>query len=88
VFLSHRRACAVIDPRGSHVLDRDRGLVHRVGEVFSDNPGDEQRFYVLAQRKIHNAAQESGLVRRAERNTTETLKGTLGELGYTDVTVV
>jgi uncharacterized protein DUF4230 len=81
-------APAVIDPRTSHVIDRDRGLVNRVGDLFSDNPGGDQRFYVLAQRKLHDAAEESTLLRRAERNTTEMLQGMLGKLGYSNVTVV
>ena len=82
-----RLARPVIDPRSSRVLDHDRGLVNRVSEVFSDNTGDEQRFAALAQQKLHHAAEQSPLLRRAERNTTEMLRGMLGKLGYTDVTV-
>ena len=79
---------AVIDPKHSRVVGRERGLLDRVGGIFSDNPTGEQRFYVLAQDKIGKAAEHSDLVRRAERNTTKMLQGFLGRLGYTDVNVV
>ena len=34
---------ARLDPSRSRVYDRDRGITNRVEDVFSDNPGDEQR---------------------------------------------
>lgn len=79
---------AVIDPRTSRVVGRERGLLDRVGGIFSDNPTSEQRFYVLAQDKLGTAAKHSRLVQRAEGNTTKMLQGFLGRLGYTDVNVV
>jgi Protein of unknown function (DUF4230) len=79
---------AVIDPKTSRIVGRDRGIVNRVGGIFSDNPTGEQRFYVLAQDKLGKAAKHSHLVQRAERNTTKMLQGFLGRLGYTDVNVV
>lgn len=79
---------AVIDPGTSRVVGRDRGLLNRIGGMFSDNPTSEQRYYVLAQDKLANAATKSALVGRAERNTTEMLQGFLGKLGYADVEVV
>jgi hypothetical protein len=33
---------ARLDPARTKVYDRDRGLLDRVGDVFSDNPADEQ----------------------------------------------
>jgi hypothetical protein len=83
-----RLGTAVIDPRTSRVVGRERGLLNRVGGVFSDNPTGEQKLYVLAQDKIGKAAQQSHLGERAERNTTKMLEGFLGRLGYTDVRVV
>jgi hypothetical protein len=79
---------AVIDPKTSRVVGRERGILNRVGGIFSDNPTSEQRFYVLAQDKLGKAAQQSRLVERAERNTTKMLQGFLGRLGYSDVKVV
>jgi hypothetical protein len=79
---------AVIDPKTSRVVGRERGLLDRVGGIFSDNPTSEQRFYVLAQDKLGKAARHSRLVQRAERNTTKMLQGFLGRLGYTDVNIV
>jgi hypothetical protein len=83
-----RLGTAVIDPKTSRVVGRERGILDRVGGVFSDNPTGEQRFYVLAQDKLGKAAKHSHLVQRAERNTTKMLQGFLGKLGYTDVNVV
>jgi hypothetical protein len=82
-----RLTTPVIDPKTSHVASRSRGLLNRIGGVFSDNPTGEQRFYVLAQKKLAAAAKESPLVSRAETNTTKMLQGFLGKLGFTTVTV-
>ena len=79
---------AVIDPRTSRVIGRDRGIVNRIAGVFDDTPTGDQRYAVLAQAKIDKAATHSNLVARAERNTTKMLQGLLGGLGYTNVTVV
>jgi Protein of unknown function (DUF4230) len=79
---------AVIDERESRVVSRNRGLVNRVADAFSDNPHTERGVVLEAQQKIHRAAEHSSLVRRAERNTTAMLQGLLGKLGYTDVRVV
>ncbi len=78
---------AVIDLHASRVATHDRGLLNRVGAVFSDNPNGEQRFYELAQKKLGAAAKSSELVQRAETNTTRMLQGLLGKVGLTDVQV-
>ena len=78
----------MIDPKSSRVVGRDRGILNRVGGVFSDSPTGEQKFYVLAQDKLGKAAKHSHLLQRAERNTTKMLQGFLGKLGYTDINVV
>ena len=77
----------VIDMDASRVASHDRGLLNRVGSVFSDNPNREQRFYKLAQQKLAAAAKHGELVQRAEANTTEMLQGLLGKVGFTDVQV-
>jgi Protein of unknown function (DUF4230) len=77
----------VLDIAASHVVDRDRGLLDRLGSVFSDSPTGEQTLYVAAEPKLRAAANESALVARAGENTTEMLTRFLGALGYDEVTV-
>jgi hypothetical protein len=79
---------AVLDTKASHVASRDRGILNRIGGVFSDSPTSERELYITAQHKIANAAKESTLIARAEKNTTAMLQTFLGRLGYTDVQVV
>jgi len=79
---------AEVDPHTSRVVARDRGLVNRVAGFFSDNPTSERRVTLLAEQKLGQAARESNLVARAERNTTKMLSGFLGKLGYENVRVV
>ena len=72
----------------SRVASQDRGLLNRVGTLFSNNPNGEQRFYELAQKKLAAAARSSGdLVQRAEINTSQMFRGLLGKVGFTDVQV-
>jgi len=79
---------ADIDEHESRVIGHNRGIVNRVADVFSDNPHTERSLVIAAQQKMHRAAEHSGLVARAERNTTKMLQDFLGKLGYTDVRVV
>lgn len=74
-----------VDPQESYVASRDRGVLNRLGGVFSDNPTSERELYLAAERKIAEAAKVAGLQKRAEDNTRSMLTGLLGTLGYTDV---
>ena len=76
-----------IDPDRSRVLDRDRGLLDRVGDVFSDNPVDDSELYALAESELRAAASETDLVEMAEENTEELVQDLLAEAGYSDVEV-
>ncbi len=58
-----------IDPEESHVLDRDRGLVERIGDALGDDPVDDSELYALAEDRLAAAAAESDLRERAETNT-------------------
>ena len=60
---------AELDQERSRVYDRDRGALDRIGEAFSDDGGaDQQELYVLAERKLAEAAaSDPGLLRTAER---------------------
>ncbi len=78
---------ARVDPARSHVVSRDRGLLDRLGSVFSDSPTGERQFYLLAEQKLQAAAQEGDIVRRAEDNTRAMLDSMLRSLGFTEVTV-
>lgn len=77
-----------VDPGRSRVYDRDRGLLDRVGDVFADNPADEQPLYRLAERKLRAAAAGDRALRAtAERNTRAMLEGLLRGLGFERITV-
>jgi len=76
-----------LNPDRSYAVSKQRGLFDRITDLFSDNPNDEQAVQKLAARHIGDAAKESGLTARAEENTISMLKGLLGSLGFTDVTV-
>jgi Protein of unknown function (DUF4230) len=76
-----------LDLARSRVYDRDRGLLNRIGDVFSDG-GDQQELYVAAEAKLLAAAGGgSGIRRRAEANTRAMLRSLLRSLGFTSVTV-
>ncbi|MFF3884157.1 DUF4230 domain-containing protein [Streptomyces sp. NPDC001914] len=77
-----------LDPDHSYAVSKQRGLLDRLGDVFSDNPNDERAVQRLAARHIGDAAKDSRLTARAEENTTGMLEGLLRSLGFTDVTVV
>ncbi|MFE5486321.1 DUF4230 domain-containing protein [Streptomyces sp. NPDC056527] len=76
-----------VDPKRSYTVSKQRGLVDRLGDLFSDNPADERAVHVLAADRIGDAAKESDLTLRAEKNTTSMLQGLLRALGFERVTV-
>ncbi|MBM9623642.1 DUF4230 domain-containing protein [Streptomyces zhihengii] len=89
VRLPHARlGSAALDPDRSYAVSKERGLLDRLGDLFSDNPADERAVHRLAADHIDKAARESGLTARAEKNTTAMLEGLLGSLGFRSVTVV
>lgn len=76
-----------VDPGQSRVVSRDRGLLDRLGSVFSDTPTGEHDLYVAAEQKMQTAAAASDLRSRAEQNTRTMLERMLHSLGFTNVTV-
>jgi len=76
-----------LDVDNSQVLSRDRGLVNRVGGVFTSDPTDDQRLYQLSDQALRDAATKTDLIERAKTNTTGMLTGMLRGLGYRSVTV-
>ncbi|MGY1697337.1 MULTISPECIES: DUF4230 domain-containing protein [unclassified Geodermatophilus] len=76
-----------IDPEESRVLDRDRGLVERIGDALGDDPVDDSELYALAEDRLTAAAAESDLRERAETNTREMLTGLARSFGVDEVEV-
>jgi len=79
---------ARLDPARSRVYDRDRGLLDRVADAVGDDPVDDQGLYVLAERKLREAAAaDPNLRATAERNTRAMLVGLLRGLGFTRIDI-
>ncbi|MFV0127111.1 DUF4230 domain-containing protein [Streptomyces sp. HMX112] len=76
-----------LDPDRSYAVSKQRGLLDRLGDLFSDNPNSERAVQQLAVRHIAEAAEESRLTVRAEENTTRMLQGLLRSLGFEKVSV-
>ena len=76
-----------LDPDRSYAVSKQRGLLDRLGDLFSDNPNSEQAVQKLAVRHIGDAAKDSELTKRAETNTTGMLDGLLRSLGFKEVRV-
>ena len=82
-----RLAEARIDPEETRVLDRDRGLVERIGDAVGDDAVDDSALYALAEERLTAAAAESDLRERAETNTRTLLTGLARSLGVDEVEV-
>lgn len=79
---------ARVDFGQSQVASRQRGLLDRLGSVFSDSPSNDRKLYVLTQQKMEAAAAHDGeLTARPEVNTRHMLETMLHSLGYANVTV-
>lgn len=83
-----RLADPVLDHGASSVLDRDRGIVDRVGGVFSDEPTSDAKLYREAVRRLAEAAADSELRATGEAKAAETVEALLRDAGVTDVRVV
>ena len=77
-----------IDPKQSGVVSRERGLLDRIGSLFSDSPTSDRPYFVAAEQKLAAAALGSDLRVRAESSTRTMLENLVRSLGYTSVTVV
>nr|WSW70643.1 DUF4230 domain-containing protein [Streptomyces sp. NBC_00995] len=76
-----------LDADHSYAVSKQRGLLDRLGDVFSDNPNSEHAVQKVAVSHIGDAAKDSGLTARAEANTTAMLEGLLHSLGFKDVRI-
>jgi Protein of unknown function (DUF4230) len=78
---------AQVDLDKSYVIDKQRGVLNRVGGLFTDGP-EEKDVYTLAQRKLQEgAAADARLLEKARTNTRQMLESLLGSLGFTSVNV-
>ncbi len=86
--LPHARlADTALDVKRSYVYSQQRGFFDRLGDFFSDNPGNQQQLEVLATEKIQTAAKDTELTATAETNTRTMFQGLLTSLGFTSVTI-
>ena len=76
-----------IDREESRVLDRDRGLVERIGDAVTEDPVDDSALYALAEDRLATAAARSDLRERAETNTRTMLTGLARSLGVDEVEI-
>jgi hypothetical protein len=76
-----------LDTNRSYVFAQERGLYNRVGDLVGNDPNKQQQLYQLAEQKIAEAANESELRARAEKNTRTMLESLLHQLGYERVTI-
>ncbi len=77
-----------IDLDNSGVMNRDRGVLDRIGGLFNDNPTAEIELIKEAEDKIAAAAVETELLDRAQENTTAMLTGLIEALGVENVRVI
>ena len=78
---------ATVDPDISRVLDRDRGVLDRIGGMFEEDPSSAGEFYVLAEQRLEGAAADSDLLARGEQNTRGMLTALATSMGFEQVTV-
>ena len=76
-----------LDLDNSQILSRERGLLNRVGGMFTSDPTDDQSLYQLGDQALSDATAKTGLIDRTKTNTTGMLTGMLHGLGYQNVTV-
>jgi hypothetical protein len=76
-----------LDHQHSYVFAEERGIVDRVGAFFDQSPNDQAELYRVAEKKIGDAAVQSGLGGRAETNARTMLLDMLRTLGYQQATV-
>ncbi|GAA3835689.1 DUF4230 domain-containing protein [Sphaerisporangium flaviroseum] len=76
-----------LDNKRSYVYAQERGILDRVQGALSNSPQNQQELYVLAEKKIAEAAQASDLRNRADQNTKIMLDGMMKSLGFKKVTV-
>ncbi len=88
IALSHAQLSSPsMDVRHSYIFAQQQGLFDRIGQFLTGNPPDQQQLYLVAQHKIQVAAQQAGLIPRAETNTRTMLTALLVSLGFKHVSL-
>lgn len=83
-----RLADPVVDHEASGVLDRDRGVLDRVGGVFGDEPTSDKDLYLEAERRLAAAAADSDLLETGQANAADTVEQLLRDAGVERIRVV
>jgi hypothetical protein len=78
----------VLDHDQSHVMNRDRGLLNRLGGIFNDNPTSEAGLYDAAMAKMADAAGQTDLIAQAQEHTTFVLTSMLKSMGFEKIDIV
>jgi hypothetical protein len=76
-----------LDTNRSYVFAEERGIANRIGDLVGNDPNKQQQLYQLAEQKIADAATQSELKDRAEKNTRAMMESLLHQLGYERVTI-
>lgn len=76
-----------LDNSQTYVAERQRGLVDRIGQALSSNPGDDRALLQAADAKLLEAARNTQLANRAEDNTRVMLTTLMTSLGFQQVNV-
>jgi hypothetical protein len=78
---------ADVQESSTKIVSRDRGLIDRLGDVFSGNPVDDRPLYQAAEKKLEKAAAQSDLQEQARTNTERWLRTFLGAAGFDRVEI-
>ena len=73
----------VLDVRNSYVVDHDKGITTR----FKGSDLEHEAQVRAVEQMSTDAAREGEIIERAKQNTTAMLRGLLGALGFTSITV-
>jgi hypothetical protein len=77
-----------LDLEQSYVYDQQRGVLNKIGGLFSDDEDAQREIFLAAERRLAEAAAQNGALReRARANTRAMLQSLLAGLGFESVTV-
>jgi hypothetical protein len=77
-----------LDPSATRVIDRNRGIIDRLGEAAVGTTDDDSPLYAKASDKLEAAATQSKLSDMAKTNTQKFVTDLLHQSGVDQVTVV
>ena len=79
---------ARVDLKRTRALNRERGLINRVGDLFDDDNDEQRKLLLLAEQRIRRAAHDNPeLLRLGKRNTQAMLSSLLRGLGFEHITI-